>query len=147
MTFQEVWDRASIIEAIQGWTRRYGRPPTMAQWRQAYDLPHDRRPAATTVWRVFGTWNAGIAAAGLTPRPALRDAYKWPPEEILDAIRRWADLHGSPPNSMDWRRSHEDYPPFAQVRRHFGTWNAAVIASGLTPRGPRGRLLRPPTDQ
>lgn len=63
----------------------------------------------------------------------------WTPEEIIAAFRQWADDHdGAPPSIGDWDGGGSSHPAPITVRRHFGTWAAAVHAAGLSPRG-RGR--------
>jgi Homing endonuclease associated repeat len=62
------WTRERIIRALQADARRRGRPPTQVEWHQATSSRHGR-PTAKTVAATFGSWSAGIAAAGLEPRP------------------------------------------------------------------------------
>lgn len=69
--------------------------------------------------------------------------------EILDAIRRWDELHGEPPSMADWdpyrarqmgqewrviRYHAGDWPSIKSVRNHFGRLSDAVAAAGLIPR-------------
>lgn len=78
---KKVWPRPALIAAIQGWAEVYGEPPATPDWcphhaRLLKDEERARRfeegegawPTFMTVVREFGTWNAGIAAAGFTPR-------------------------------------------------------------------------------
>jgi hypothetical protein len=58
------WTRELIVYAIDLWARRHLRAPTAEQWSRA-GADH---PSRQTVQRVFGTWNAAIAAAGYVPR-------------------------------------------------------------------------------
>jgi hypothetical protein len=70
-------------------------------------------------------------------------------EEILDAIRHWAEQYGEPPLLADWepsraRRSGQDWradrweagdwPSTRMVRNHFGTMSAAIRAAGFSAR-------------
>lgn len=58
------WTRERVIAAIQEWAREHGEPPRSLEWRRATPaFPHD-----ATVKRLFGSWNAAIAAAGFEPR-------------------------------------------------------------------------------
>jgi hypothetical protein len=56
------WDDLDVIRALQAWTSEYGRPPTWADWLRAAP----QHPSVTTVRAHFGTWAAGLAAAGLS---------------------------------------------------------------------------------
>lgn len=84
-----------LIDAILAWTSRFGAPPTASQWNPAFArsyvrlnpnsaiarrnaelaqlvVDEDWPRASTVAWR-FGSWKAGIAAAGLeTTRPGPR---------------------------------------------------------------------------
>ena len=79
-----VWTREAIISAIQWWNVMYGRPPAMHDFNPRAcrtELRDETRaeraerhiregyiPWVTTVVTAFGTWNAGIEAAGFSPR-------------------------------------------------------------------------------
>lgn len=75
-----VWTREKIIAAILEWVALYGEPPAIPDWHpyaaehQLSDAKRAARfrggdwPSAESVIREFGSWNAGIAAAGFTPR-------------------------------------------------------------------------------
>lgn len=78
--------RARVIEAMHEWNRRFGRPPMAADWNQGmatsgnYPASRARRAAATdydwppvtAVQRLFGSWNAGVEAAGFEPLTTRR---------------------------------------------------------------------------
>jgi hypothetical protein len=58
---QRVWTRGRIVEAMQRWYGERGRPPTRSDWQAASDW----HPAASTVYRAFGSWKAALKAARL----------------------------------------------------------------------------------
>jgi ribosomal protein S14 len=60
------WSAHDIIRSILSWADMYGEPPANREWRRA-GADH---PSASTVFNRFGSWNAGIAAAGFRPREA-----------------------------------------------------------------------------
>lgn len=79
--------------------------------------------------------------------------------ELLDAIRRWAELYGSAPVRTDWaperarqrcdpdvaaakieRYESGDWPSAATVRNHFGSFSAAVEAAGVQAPPGRGKV-------
>lgn len=82
---RKVWTREAIIAAIQLWARKYGDPPSLADWNvsQVRDVLRDEKrvaryeresragacPGFTTVIHEFGSWNAAIAESGFEPRP------------------------------------------------------------------------------
>jgi hypothetical protein len=73
-------------------------------------------------------------------------------EALVSEMRAWADSHGGePPKVMDWNRAYarrhgarfeEGWPTSYMVNAAFGSWNAAVRAAGMQPRG-RHRPPRP----
>ena len=62
------WTHDTIVYAITLWHRKHSRPPLTSEWEQA----GENHPSRQTVARVFGSWNAAIAAAGFRPRPRGR---------------------------------------------------------------------------
>lgn len=78
------WPRERVIEAIRAWAERYGAPPAAPDWNpaQARWFGHPEKverfrggewPSTTTVAKRFGSWAAGIEAAGFPrPRPGVR---------------------------------------------------------------------------
>jgi hypothetical protein len=59
------WTPELIVYAIELWHRQHLRLPTTDEWDRA-GVNH---PSRVTVIRRFGSWNAGMAAAGFRPRP------------------------------------------------------------------------------
>jgi hypothetical protein len=114
-----------LITALRREADRLGRPPTQREWATG----SQHRPNASTVARAFGSWAAGLRAAGLEPPPAGR----WNDGEIVEALREWAARHHRPPLSSDWRHATPDHPSAALARRRFGSWRAALDAAGLAP--------------
>lgn len=85
-----LWPKERIIKKIKEWAERYGEPPTsedwnpsLVRWRGGHNataiserFSAGEWPWAITVRTRFGSWNAGIAAAGFEPRPQNRDGAK-----------------------------------------------------------------------
>lgn len=63
---------------------------------------------------------------------------KWTDQEILDALKYWAERYGRSPRSEDWLRfDPEGLRPTAQtVWQRCGGWTDALIMAGLEPNGP-----------
>lgn len=72
----------------------------------------------------------------------------WTRQRVIDAISRWNDLYGKPPNATDWnpaqarRLGHDEraarfdeglWPYVTTVLSRFDSWNAAIRAAGLEP--------------
>jgi hypothetical protein len=66
-----VWTRDRILEAIRQWTAGHdGQPPATKDWRRK--TPAAGYPSTTVVYRLFGSWNSAILAAGFEPTPLGR---------------------------------------------------------------------------
>jgi hypothetical protein len=72
------WTEALIVSKIQEWTERYGEPPTFLDWHPASARRRGQQeridrfyagdwPVSKTVATRFGSFRAGILAAGLPP--------------------------------------------------------------------------------
>lgn len=61
---RHMWTRELIIDRILDWHMEHGCPPRVHDWKKA----SGRWPSEATVRKHFGTFNAGVAAAGITPR-------------------------------------------------------------------------------
>lgn len=74
------WTRNRVLDRIEEWNCRYGRPPASTEWNRAlarqrgYDdvlaiiaAEPNYWPHIRTVTNLFGTWRAAIRAAGLQP--------------------------------------------------------------------------------
>ncbi len=57
------WDREQVIDALQRMAGELGRAPT----KEECDESPDGYPSASTVKRRFGSFTAGVRAAGLEP--------------------------------------------------------------------------------
>jgi Homing endonuclease associated repeat len=65
------WTKRRILEAMWDWKAEHGRPPTHDEWLRADRMR--RRPTSQRVKETFGSWNAGLEAAGFAARgPADR---------------------------------------------------------------------------
>jgi hypothetical protein len=71
----------------------------------------------------------------LAPTPARKPTGprpKWTKELIVAAMHRWAAEHdGHAPSNQFWARVGEYWPSQTTVVHRFGSWSAAVNASGL----------------
>ena len=157
------WNSEQVIVAIKAWAESHGgRAPAREEWKNA----GPGHPCSGTVINRFGSWGAGIRAAGLTPRgPGPGGGSSWTPEAIIERIHEWHRRFGHPPAASDWapalaaRRTGDRtsieifraaggyWPSTKVVTRTFGSWSAALAAAGVEPRrpGPRNTPLTPRT--
>lgn len=124
------WTEERIITAIQDWAGSHGGPPKMNDWYAA-TVDH---PAAQTVRERFGSWSAGVRAAGFRPsRPGM--PARWTKESVAAAILDMRFSLGRWPTLKDWEAATgTGRPNTSAVYRLFGTWNAARRYAGWLPR-------------
>jgi hypothetical protein len=110
---------APLTDRIRAWAELQGTPPKANDWS-----PKLRGwPSSAIIQRVFGSWNAGITAAGFTPRAigGRAGVKKWTRETVLQAAQRWERLYGRRPTCSDWGRGTEGrWPHLTAVYREWG---------------------------
>lgn len=129
------WERESIVAAFHAFAARHRRSPRLAELKE-----NDQLPSRQTIERRFGSLEALRDELGLEAE--RRDVSEWLPpahqrwdrDRIVAAIRAFADEHGRPPTSKDWRRAGEGHPGWWSVVRHFDSFSAALRAAGFAPR-------------
>jgi hypothetical protein len=128
------WSAEEILAGLRRYRDEFGKVPS----KTALEWPPKGVPSARTVRRHFGSFTAGIRAAGLEPVGAR----SWSDEEILEAIRHHRRAHGRAPRLSEWRRASAEHPSARSVARRFGGWPKALAAAGVSPppraRGSRG---------
>lgn len=75
---RRTWTDDEILYAILEWNEEHGEPPRFNDWVRTGGNVH---PTSATVVRVFGSWNKGIAAAGLEIRPSNGEGRPFSREE------------------------------------------------------------------
>jgi len=133
------WSREEVLAAVRKWVRLEGRAPTSSDWRpvrfggsERWEAEFPDWPPASMGRIVFGGWNRLLEAAGVgVNHPS------WEPEEILVALRAYAERFGKPPAKQELEWPPTGYPSARTVRRHFGSFTAGLRAAGLKPRGER----------
>lgn len=92
------WDRELVIEKLQEWVAMYGDTPSASEWNPALARRNQRPdmvgpflagdwPHASTVQRIFGSWNAALVAAGLPTRVRGTFDRRMKPGNYID--ERW----------------------------------------------------------
>jgi hypothetical protein len=97
-------------------------------------------PAVGTLERLFGSYSAAIAACGFEP-PAAVVVQTFTREEIVAALQQHAAEHGAAPTAHDWKLRADGRPTQDQVAAAFGSWSAALEATGFAV--PRNGHTRP----
>ena len=111
------------MRALRAFHDAHERTPTAREWDA---LGH--RPSAPPIIRHFGSWNAALAAAGLT---VTRPRRRWSDAQILAAIRAFEAQHGRPPAAADFGGG--TLPGFETVRVRYGSLGA-VLERARAPR-------------
>ncbi len=131
------WSKEEVVGAVRKWVRLEGRAPTTLDWRpvrfggaERWEADFPAWPPASVGHLMFGGWNRLLEAAGVgVNHPS------WKPEEILAALRAYAEHFGKPPAKQELEWPPTGYPSSRTVRRHFGSFTAGLRAAGLEPRG------------
>ena len=89
---------------------------------------------ANAAIRHFGSWAEAVEAADLTDLVLSKTYRKWSRAAILAEIRRRLAAGES---LSSGRRENQRLAHAA--RRHFGSWSAALLAAGVTPKPGRPR--------
>jgi hypothetical protein len=120
------WNRREVVEAMCAFAREHDRAPTSIDWRHSTT----GHPGAGTVSKIFGSWSAGLIAAGLEPH-----LITWDRKQIIAALRAWTKLHDRPPRRSEWETRDPTHtrPTTKTVHNHFGSWQAALHAAKHTP--------------
>jgi hypothetical protein len=79
--------------------------------------------------RAFGSWRNALQAAGIAPAEILT-SQRWSPAKILVMIRHFA-RRDRPLTAKEMEQRYHNVVTAA--RRHFGSWNKAVVAAGVDP--------------
>jgi len=111
------WEPETILAALRAYAEKFGRPPA----KQELEWPPAGCPSSRTVRRHFGSFTAGLRAAGLDPR-----GRRWDAEAILAAMREFRREVDRWPRPSDWTTACEDWPSTKTVYNHFGSWDAAL---------------------
>jgi hypothetical protein len=114
------WTSEEILVALRAYAEEFGKPPA----KQELEWPPSGYPSSRTVRRHFGSFTAGLRAAGLKSRKR-----RWSAEAIIEAMRKYERETDYWPRSSDWAVACEDWPSMGTVYNRFGSWQAALDAA------------------
>jgi hypothetical protein len=111
------WTPEEILAALRAYPQEFGKPPA----KQELEWPPTGYPSSRTVRRHFGSFTAGLQAAGLEPREK-----RWSADAIIEALREFERETECWPRSSDWTVACEDWPSASTVYNRFGSWQTAL---------------------
>ncbi|MCU4802387.1 HNH endonuclease [Halobacteria archaeon HArc-gm2] len=126
-------ERDELIAEVQRLFDETGRVPT------SENMDREGRYSRATVKKRFGSWNAGLRAARLTPV----HHHELSRDDIIQDIQGVAEELGHAPTVANMRSEGQYSVTVAQSK--FGSWNDALVAAGYKPNKikqiPRDDLL------
>ena len=135
VAFERV-SEAKILADLRAAARSLGEPLAVGRYRK--HAPGRGWVADFTAASRFGSWAAACRAAGVRANPARgrKQTSRFGADECLRALGSCAQELGRTPTHLAydaWVARHPSHPKAATIRYHFGRWNAALAAAGLTP--------------
>lgn len=128
------WTAEAVVAAIAAWNREESRLPRAHDWlpgsehERKWAREYPRWPSSITVRTIFGSWNAGIEAAGFSPTRRY-----WQPQSIIAALKDFGEEEGRPPSQQDLARV-AGLPTAQTLRNHFGSVSTAWHEAGFQVR-------------
>ncbi|WP_413789133.1 homing endonuclease associated repeat-containing protein, partial [Bacillus velezensis] len=116
-TSNKSYTEKELIEIMQQKTRDLGRPPRSTELKQT-----------STIVRYFGSFNAGLKAAGLAPNKTKTKRKRkniYTKENLIEILQQKAKELGRPPKQREVKQS-------GAIIKSFGSFNAGLKAAGLT---------------
>lgn len=116
------YSRKEILDSIVRFCRENGRPPKAKDF-----LNNPQYPSSPTVMKHFGRWNRALETAGIPPNRRVGYTRK----EIIRLLRKQHEELGRTPTAKDFK-ARSQLPSPNTISQHFGKWNNALRAAGLT---------------
>jgi len=111
-------DPDHILDELTHVADQKGRAPTQPEFNEEADCTHG------AVQSHFGSWKAGLKAAGLEPL-----SYSHSEQELIGELQRVADVLGHSPSVAEMEA--EGTVSSATISNRFGSWNEGFEAAGL----------------
>jgi len=123
---RRAWTRQAVVDGLKRFRREHGRWPTSTDLRSTRGTGY---PPASAVRAIFGDLHSAHRACGYAGPPQRT---RFDADQAVRALRRFKAAHGRAPRVREWDELRER-PSGPAIIRHFGSWNAAPAAAGLTP--------------
>ena len=117
-TKRKTYTEENLIEILQQKAKELGRTPKAKEITQYKSM-----------LKHFGSFNAGLEAAGLASNTTRKWAYT--ESDLIEILQQKASELGRPPKQREVKQG-------STIRNHFGSYKAGLKAAGLTPNK-RGR--------
>lgn len=124
------WERMQMVGAAQRFRDHFGRPPTCEEckpsWRKAYGLPPQK-----AIYKEFGSFDAYLLEAGMTPRTLGVRKEPWKPIPAARVCLAWKTRNGYWPGPAEIRRTANGLPNRGACERFFGGYQPWEIQQGV----------------
>ncbi|MBO3794335.1 homing endonuclease associated repeat-containing protein [Bacillus subtilis] len=110
---KQPYTEEGLIEILRQKANELGRAPKAKEVKQK-----------AIIIKYFGSFNAGLKAAGLTPNQTRRKKYT--DEDLIKILQQKEKELGRPPKTREVEQ-------WATIINHFGSFDKALEAAGLTP--------------
>ncbi len=97
-----------------------------------HEVRPDNSPLLMQGKKVFGSWNAALAAAGLKRPPRALHLRKYTPESLLETLKE-RHRQGLTMNSFTILQERTDVLLLKWAGRYYGSWLKALAAAGIPP--------------
>jgi len=84
--------------------------------------------------RQLGSWYDGVQAAGIDPGSVMLRRHRAYPDraDVIAELKRRKKLNVPASTTAVARGEHTDYALYSAAKRDFGSWNAALLAAGIS---------------
>ncbi|CAI6330960.1 homing endonuclease associated repeat-containing protein [Bacillus subtilis] len=112
-TYEQSYTEEELLEILREAEKKLGRAPKFTEIKQRQ-----------TIVNHFGTFNAGLKAAGLTLNREGSKTTPYTKEQLIEVLCKMASELGRTPKS-------KEVPQLEAIKRCFGSFNNALMAAGL----------------
>jgi hypothetical protein len=134
-----IFTQSELIGILKKYFAENGEVPTQRELGRSNGLP-----SKATFSEKFGSYNNAIIAAGLEPRPAFHSGQKlYSDEDLFKKLKEIVLIIGHIPTHADFEGIRgKGYPQFRTYTKRFGTFENALLLSGIRYNRIRYWLLK-----